>query len=88
MKFNIGEIVSRSPRLETIIMIEKFIKENSGEMKKTEIFNNLPKRVMWGTFNVILKYLYENKKIIMDKEGYIVYTWDELMEKVKNRKIY
>ena len=56
-KFNIKDIITRSPRLETVIMVEKFIKDNSGEFKKTELFQKLPKKVMWGTFNVILQYL-------------------------------
>jgi len=89
LKFNVGEIITRSPRLETIIMVEKFIKENSGEFKKTDLFNNLPKKMMWGTFNIILKYLYENNKIGIDKEGYIIYIWNpELIKRLINRKRY
>ena len=59
---NTENIITRMPRLDTIIMVEKFIKEHSGEFKKTELFNNLPKKMMWGTFNVILQYLWENNK--------------------------
>jgi len=89
LKFNVGNIITRSPRLETVIMVEKFIKENSGEYKKTELFNKLPKRIMWGTFNVILEYLYENNKIGMDKEGYIVYIWNpELIKRLMGKKRY
>lgn len=76
MKFNIAEIISRSPRLETVIMVEKFIKEHNGDYKKTELFNKLPKKVMWGTFNVILKYLWDNNKISIDRKGYIGYIWN------------
>ena len=54
MKFNVKEIITRSPRLETLVMVEQFIKENSGEYKKTSLFHNLPKQLMWGTFNVII----------------------------------
>ena len=75
MKFNVGEIITRSPRLETVVMVEKFIKEHSGDFKKTELFNKLPKKVMWGTFNVILKYLYDNNKIGIDRKGVVVYIW-------------
>ena len=75
MQFNIENIITRSPRLETVIMVEKFIKENSGEFRKTELFNRLPKKIMWGTFNIILKYLWDNNKIGVDKEGYIIYIW-------------
>ena len=89
MKFNINEIITRSPRLETLIMVEEFIKENSGDYKKTELFNKLPKKVMWGTFNVILKYLSDSNKIGMDKNGYIIYIWNpELAKRFINRKRY
>ena len=89
MKFNIGEIITRSPRLETVMMVEKFIKENSGNYKKTELFNTLPKKIMWGTFNVILKYLWDSNKIGMDKNGQIVYIWSpEAGRLFKDRKTY
>ena len=89
MKFNIEGIISRMPRLDTIIMVEEFIKENSGEYKKTELFQKLPKKMMWGTFNVILKYLWDNNKIGIDKNGYVVYIWNpELAKKFINRKRY
>ncbi len=73
LKFNNAKIITRSPRLETVISVENFIKENSGRYRKTELMNKLPKKIMWGTFNVILKYLYDTKRIGIDKEGYIVY---------------
>lgn len=89
LKFNIANIISRSPRLETVVMVEQFIKEHSGEYKKTELFQNLPKKMMWGTFNVILSYLWENNKIAADKHGFIVYIWNpELAKKFINRKRY
>ncbi|MBI2449767.1 hypothetical protein HYV49_05735 [Candidatus Pacearchaeota archaeon] len=89
LKFNTAGIITRSPRLETIQLVEKFIEEYSGEYKKTELFQKLPKKIMWGTFNVILKYLWDNNKIGIDKKGYIVYIWNpELIEKLKNRKAY
>ena len=88
-KFNVDNIISRSPRLETIQMVEKFIKENSGEYTKTQLFQNLPKKVMWGTFNVILNYLYDNNRICADKHGVIVYIWNpELAKRFLNRKNY
>jgi len=88
-RFNINEIITRSPRLETVMMVELFIKENSGEFRKTELFNRLPKKVMWGTFNVILQYLYDNNKIGIDRKGFVVYIWNpELAKKFINRKSY
>lgn len=89
MKFNVKEIIVRSPRLETVMMVEKFIKEHSGEYKKTELFNRLPKKMMWGTFNVILKYLWDSNKIGMDKNDYVVYIWNpELVKRFINKKRY
>lgn len=89
MKFNIGKIIARSPRLETVIMVEKFIKDNSGEFKKTELFQKLPRKVMWGTFNMILKYLYDSCKIGMDRKGYVVYIYNPAVAKrFINRKGY
>jgi hypothetical protein len=86
---NTEDIITRMPRLDTVIMVEKFIKENSGDFKKTELFNKLPKKMMWGTFNVILAYLVENNKIGVDKSDYLIYTWNpELAERYLNKKKY
>jgi len=89
MNFNVENIVTRSPRLETVVMVEKFIKENSGDFRKTELFNRLPKKMLWGTFNVILKYLYEANHIGIDGDGFVVYIWNpELAKRFINRKGY
>ena len=89
MKFNTEQIITRSPRLDTVIMVEKFIKENSGEFRKTKLFQKLPKKIMWGTFNVILKYLWENNKIGISSDGFVVYIWNpELAKRFMNRKGY
>ena len=78
--------VARSPTLQTVLMVEKFIDENSGEFKKTELFNNLPKKVMWQTFQVIMEYLESTMKIGYDKEGYIVYVWNpEFVARFRNK---
>jgi hypothetical protein len=75
LKFNIEKIITRSPTLESVIMVEKFIKQHSGEYGKTELFHSLPRKMMWGTFNVILKYLWDNNKIGIDGKGVIVCIW-------------
>ena len=78
--------VARSPTLQTVMMVEKFIDEHSGEYKKTEIFEKLPRKVMWQTFQVIMEYLEDNLKIVYDKEGYAVYIWNpEFAAKYSNR---
>ena len=78
--------VARSPTLQTVLMVEKFIEENSGEYKKTDLFKNLPKKVMWQTFQVIMEYLENMLRIAYDNEGYVVYIWNpEFAAKYKNR---
>ncbi len=78
---------ARSPTLQTVLMVEQFIDKNSGEYKKTELFNKLPRKVMWQTFQVIMEYLEEIGKIAYDSEGYVVYIWNPaLVEKYRNRK--
>lgn len=76
----------RSPTLQTVLMVEKFINENSGEYKKTQLWKQLPNKVMWQTFQIIMEYLESINKIIFDKEGFVVYIWNpEFYEKIKDR---
>ena len=76
----------RSPTLQTVLMVEKFIDKNSGAYKKTELFRKLPRKVMWQTFQVIMEYLESTLKIAYDNEGYVVYIWNpEFYERMKNR---
>ena len=78
--------IARSPTLQTVLMVEKFINDNSGEYKKTELFNKLPRKVMWQTFQVIMEYLENSLRIVYDKEGYVIYIWNpKFYEKIKNR---
>lgn len=66
----------RSPTLGTVLMVEKTIEHYSGEFNRTELWKKLPKKVMWQTYLVILDYLIENNKIVMDKSGKIVWIWN------------
>lgn len=89
MRFNVANIISRSPRLDTVIMVEKFIEEHSGEFRKTELLQRLPKKMMWGTFSVILQYLWNNNKIAVDRNDYVIYIWSPEAGKIfKDRKRY
>ena len=77
----------RSPTLQTVLMVENFIKEHNSEFKKTELFENLPKKMMWGTFQTIMKYLEDTYKIIIEEDGVITYIWNpELVKKYSGRK--
>ena len=67
------KVKRRSPTLQTVLMVEKFIDKNNGEFKKTELFEKLPKKVMWQTFQVIMDYLQSINKIILEDDGRVVY---------------
>lgn len=84
-KFN-QENVLRFPRLDTVLMVEEFILENSGEFKKRALWEALPRKVMYQTFCTIIDYLLHSGKIAMDKNGVIGWIWNpELVEKYLNR---
>lgn len=64
------------PQLDTVLMVEEFIRDHSGEYKRKELWQRLPKKMMYQTFQVVLSYLFESNKIAMDKEGKIGWIWD------------
>lgn len=77
----------RSPTLDTVLMVERVIEENSGEYNRTGLWKKLPRQVMWQTFLVILDYLENINKIAFDKEGKIAYIWNpELAQLLRQRK--
>ncbi len=63
------ENILRYPRLDTVLMVEQFIKEHDGEYKKRPLWENLPKKMMYQTFCVIIDYLLYSHKISLDAEG-------------------
>lgn len=70
------------PQLDTVLMVEEFIKEHGGEFKKTALWEALTRKMMYQTFNVIYEYLLESGKIAMDSEGKICWIWNpELVKK-------
>lgn len=73
--------ILRYPRLDTILMVERFIKKHDGEFSKKQLWQRLPKKSMYQTFSVIIDYLLESGKISIDSEGKI--GWIYYPEKVK-----
>ncbi len=66
----------RSPTLDTVLMVEDTIKKNSGEFTRRKIWQKLPRKVMWQTFVKIIEYLESINKIVVSKEGIVVYIWN------------
>ena len=72
---------ARFPRLDTVLFLEEFIKEHDGEFKKKQLWNVLPKKIMYQTFSLILDYLIVSGKVSIDSEGKI--GWIYYPEKVE-----
>jgi hypothetical protein len=79
-RFRPGKVL-RYPRLDTVIMVEKFVRRHSGEYTKKQLWERLPRKMMYQTFSTIVDYLEYSNKIIKDRDGKLVWTWDP--EKVR-----
>jgi len=84
-----NEIINatRSPTLDTVLMVEKTIEKYSGEYNRTEIWKRLPRKVMWQTYLIILGYLENINKIGIAGDGILIYLWNpKLAKKYMNMK--
>jgi hypothetical protein len=68
--------ILRYPRLDTVLMVEEFIRENSGEYKKRSLWEHLPRKTMYQTFCVIFDYLLYSSKIAVDREDRVGWIWN------------
>ena len=74
-----------SPQLDTVLMVESFIREHSGEYKKRALWENLPRKMMYQTFSVIIRYLQDSGKISTDAEKKICWIYNpELIQRYLN----
>ncbi len=69
-------MVLHSPTLESVFMVEETIQKYSQECGKYQLWKKLPKKMMYQTFQVILDYLEQSGKIIIDKEGCIIWIFN------------
>lgn len=71
------QTILHSPTLESVLMVEKTIRKYSQEYGKYQLWKKLPRKMMYQTFQVILDYLEESGKIMIDKkDGIVIWTWD------------
>jgi len=77
---------TRSPTLDTVLMIEKTIEKYSGEFNRTKLWNALPRKVMWQTFLTVLDYLENINKIGFDRNGTIGYIWNPKLAKLLSKR--
>lgn len=61
--------IKRYPNLNTVLMVEDFLKEQSTPIKISDLRKKLPKQVMYPTLKVILEYLWRSGKIIYGPKG-------------------
>lgn len=76
MEQEIKNPFARSPTLDTVIMIERAVEKYSGDLGRTQLWKKLPKKVMWQTYLVVLDYLENSNKIIVDKDGALTWIWN------------
>lgn len=65
-----------SPTLESVIMVERAAQKHSQECGKYQLWRKLPRKMMYQTFLVILDYLQGSGKIMIDREGCIIWTYN------------
>ncbi len=82
--------ILRYPRLDTVLMVEKFIKKYDGEFKKRALWEHLPKKMMYQTFCVIIDYLLYSRKMSIDSEGKLgwIYYPKKVDEHIKNKELF
>lgn len=71
------------PRLDTVMMVEDAVRKAKSYPNKMQLWKALPKKVMYQTFCLILSYLEESGKILMCKDGEIIWIYNpQLMKKM------
>jgi hypothetical protein len=58
--------VLHEPQLDTILMVEKAIKESGSCPTKKGLLGSLPKKIQYQTFNRIIEYLEGSNKIMFN----------------------
>ena len=68
--------ILHNPTLESVLMVEKTISKYSQEYGKYQLWKKLPRKMMYQTYLLILNYLQESGKIMIDKDGIVIWTWN------------
>ena len=64
-------MVLHEPQLDTILMVEKAIKEAESYPTRMELWRSLPRKIQYQTFKRILEYLEASNKIIFNSRKII-----------------
>ncbi len=68
--------IDRSPRLDSILMVEKALFRYGNDKTVAQIWRLLPKKMMWSTFTTILEYLEYSGKIHVEKDRTVTWLWN------------
>lgn len=79
----------RYPNLNTVLMVEDFLKENRDmPIKISELKKKLPKQVMHQTLKIILDYLFRSGKIMYGPKGIQwIYSEPEHLKKMMENSL-
>ncbi|MFP4402416.1 MAG: hypothetical protein ACLFPL_04250 [Candidatus Nanoarchaeia archaeon] len=82
--------ITRFPRLDTVLMVERYIKKYDGEFKKRALWEHLPKKMMYQTFCTILDYLLYSRKVSIDSEGKVgwIHYPKSVNKHIKNTELF
>lgn len=67
--------VLRFPRLDSVLMVEVAIKNAKGDKTLRQIWQKLPKKMMWQTYLTTLDYLEYSGKIYIDSDKHAIWIW-------------
>ena len=78
--------VLRYPRLDTILMVEEAVQKAKGDLTVRQIWQKLPKKVMWQTYSTVLDYLAYSGKILIEPDKHVVWIWaPKEIQKLKDK---
>ena len=58
--------ILHEPRLDTVLMVERAVKESGTYPSKRQLWKSLPRKMQYQTFERIIDYLESSNKIIFD----------------------
>jgi len=65
--------ILHEPKLDTVLMVEKAIKDAAEYPSRMELWRSLPRKIQYQTFKRILEYLEASSKIVFNR-GRIVWV--------------
>ena len=74
--------VLHKPTLESIEMVEETAKTLSGKLTRYQLWKKLPRKMMYQTYTLILKYLEKSGKISINQEKKLVWTAKPALENI------